>query len=140
MSSDFSLGFDMASLATLVRLTGFSVFLDEEITDALVDIGGTLVQAAQANTWEVFESPTGRLAESIYPFLSSPGQLEIRVGAPYGRRREMGFSGMTDSLGRYYASDPAKPYLQPALDEDEAWAVERLGRAVTTTWIRIGAP
>lgn len=135
----FNLSFTTESLAELVRLVGFSALLDEDITDAFIDIGETVTQAAQANALSVFiRNDPGGLADSIYPWLTSPTQMEIRVGVAWGQRREYGFSGMTDSLGRYYPYDPGKPYLTPALEENEDWITERTARAVTSMWTRVG--
>ena|SRR5450755_1678121 len=36
---------------------------------------------------------------------------------PYARRREEGFSGMTDSLGRFYPNDPGGFYMQQTLEQ-----------------------
>lgn len=35
----------------------------------------------------------------------------------YGRRREMGFSGMSDSLGRFYPSDPGAFFVKTTLEQ-----------------------
>src|SRR5579859_278084 len=134
----FSRSFDLPSLAALARLHGFSVLLDDEIQPALIDVAQKITQDAQANTWQVFDNPSGKLADRIYPFVVSPAEMEIRVDVPYGRRRELGFSGMTDSLGRFFANDPAKPYLQPALDANIDYAQERVGLAVESALVRLG--
>ena len=118
MSMDFSMGFDPGSLAQIARLAGFSALLDPEIVAALAWSGELVVTTARANTWRVFANPTGNLADSIYFHMAGPMEAEVAVGVPYGRRREYGFSGMTDALGRFYPYDPAKPYLEPALEED----------------------
>jgi hypothetical protein len=116
--ADFFLGFDPGSIAELVRMAGFEALLLPEIEAAMTATGVMLVTSAQTKTWEVFANPTGRLAGSIYFYVVSPVEMIVAVGVPYGARREYGFSGMTDALGRYYPYDPGKPYLQPALDED----------------------
>ncbi len=136
--SDFSVGFDTPSLEAIARLYGFKVLLDEEIEPAIKDVAQTITEEAQAKTWQVFDNPTGELADSIYPFVVSPTEMEIRVGVPYGRRRERGFSGMTDSLGRFFANDPAKPYLAPALEVSRDYAEERIGNAVRVAMNRLG--
>ncbi len=115
---DFSMAFDVESLAAIARLAGFAALLDPEIIAALAWSGEMLVTTAQANTWAVFANPTGTLAGSIYFHMLGATEAEVGVGVPYGRRREYGFSGMTDALGRFYPNDPGKPYLEPALQED----------------------
>ncbi len=136
--SFFSMTFDTASLAELVKMAGFKALLDEEITKALAQAGQTLTAAAVANTWAVFSSPTGELASTIYPWQASPSQMEIRVDSPYGRRREYGFMGMTDSLGRGPFNDPAKPYLAPALADNEDAVAQLISQAAQSAMERMG--
>lgn len=135
--SDWSIGFDPQSLQELVRLQGFSALLNPEITAALTKAGQVLVGAAQANTWQVFANPTGQLADSIYFYVVSPMEVAVAVGVPYGRRREYGFSGMTDSLGRFYANDPARPYLTPAVDDNQAQITALMEQAVNNALGRV---
>ena len=131
---DFSIGFDPGSLAAITKLEGFAALLNPEVTDALTQAGELLVTTAQANTWSVFANPTGQLASSIYFYVVSPTEVDVAVGVPYGARREYGFSGMTDSIGRYFANDPGKPYLQPAVDEDTPMVQELIATAVYNAW------
>lgn len=134
---DFHASLDPGSLEELVRLQGFSALLDPEITQGLTEAGTLLVNAAQATTWSVFDKPTGKLADSIYFYVVSPSEVAVAVGVPYGRRRELGFSGMTDSLGRYYAYDPGKPYLEPTVDEHQQEVAEIMEMAVNIALGRV---
>jgi hypothetical protein len=134
MADDFSASFDPGSLEKLTQLMGFGVLLDPRITQALTDAGELLVTTAQTNTWTVFASPTGELAGSIYFYVVSPTEVDVAVGVPYGRRRELGFSGMTDSLGRHYTNDPGKPYLQPAVDTDAPMIQSMIEFAIYDAW------
>jgi hypothetical protein len=134
----FTMSFDPSSLATIAQMSGWSAFLTDSLSIYMVKIGDLLVEEAQENTWKAFADPTGDLADSIQSFLVPPWEVEIGVGVPYGRRREYGFSGMTDSLGRYYANDPAKPYLRPALEASQGKIAEMLDAAVLETWNKIG--
>jgi hypothetical protein len=136
--TDWGMSFDPGSLARIAELAGMGVLMDAEIAGALVESSKLLVEAAQAKTWEVFENPTGALADSIYPWIDSPHEVEVRVGVPYGRRREYGFSGMTDSLGRFYAYDPGKPYLGPTLEEHKDEVRDLIAAAVEHTLGRLG--
>jgi hypothetical protein len=131
---NFSLGFDPGSLAAITKLEGFAALLNPEITDALTQAGELLTTTAQANTWSVFANPTGALADSISFWVAGPTEVDLAVGVPYGRRREYGFDGMYDSLGRGPFHDPAKPYMQPALDEDKPMVQELIATAVYNAW------
>ena len=139
---DFFFGFDPVSLEELVRLAGFSALLDPEITKALTQAGELIVTTAQRNTWNVFDNPLGYgndpiLADTIYFHVAGPKEVDVAVGAIYGRRREMGFTGMTDSLGRFYASDPPKPYLLPAVAEDQELIMNMVELAVNNALDRV---
>lgn len=137
----FSMGFDPGSLAKIVELAGMGVLLDEEIASVLVWAADLVTTTAQTNTWTAFQHPTGATAESIYPLVFSPSEIEVIVEAPQGRRLEYGFSGMTDSLGRFFPYWPAEPYLGPALEEDTPLIQERLAYAVGNVLARVaGGP
>jgi hypothetical protein len=114
---NFQASFDPGGLDQLVRVAGFAALMNPEITAMLTATGTMLVTAAQANTWAVFDHPTGVLADSISFYVISPTQVAIQVGVPYGRRRELGGGGFLDVLGRPM-NDRARPYLQPAVDDN----------------------
>lgn len=116
----FSVAFDSESIREMALFAGVPVLFDTEIQGGMAQVGQLLTERMQEKTWEVFKAPTGKLASTIGMVQESPYAVQIKVGSPYGQRRERGFSGMTDSLGRYYANDPAKPYAQPTLDENTA--------------------
>lgn len=50
--------------------------------------------------------------------------------SPYAWRRDRGFSGMTDSLGRFFPSDPGSYYMEKTLMADEDWIVARFKSGV----------
>lgn len=133
-----TIAFDPASMAEIARLFEFEVILTEEMATANQEAGDLVLAAAQANTWTAFQHPTGALASSLSAVLVSPWEVDITAGVPYAWRRERGFSGMTDSLGRFYPYDPAEPYAQPALDANADKVMALYEEAVLRTWARIG--
>lgn len=135
---DFSASLDPGSLDAITQMLGFQALLDPAIQDALSKAGNLVVTTAQTNTWTVFANPTGNLAASIYFWVASPTEVDVAVGVPYGRRRELGFSGRTDSLGRYYAFDPGKPYLEPAMQEDTDMILMYVAQGVEQAMSAIG--
>jgi hypothetical protein len=139
MSAAFTMGFQPGSLAEIAQMYGFKTLLEPEVQAAMAQAGQLLAQAAVANTWQVFENPSGALAGTITPVLDSPYEVQIGSDSPYARRREYGFSGKTDSLGRFYAHDPAKPYMQPALDDNEQAVLALIEAAVLRAFARMGA-
>ena len=127
---NFSASFSPESLVKIAELEGIGVVMDVEIADALVWIGDLISTTAQTNTWTAFQNPTGETANSIGYDIVSPVEVDVTVGVPQGRRLEYGFSGMTDSLGRYYPYWPAEPYLGPALAEDTPLALAKMELAI----------
>jgi hypothetical protein len=132
----FTAMLDTESLATLVQLQGFGALLHPEIQQALIKSGQILVEAAQANTWEVFDNPTGVLADSIVFYVTGPEEVAVSVGVPYGHRREYGFVGQIDSLGRV-GSDRARPYLIPAMEANESTVLSLIEAATNNALGRV---
>lgn len=65
-----------------------------------------------------WKNASGNLAGSFEVTGGSSGGNSYReVGSPlpYARRREFGFSGKTDSLGRHYTNDPGGFYMKKAI-------------------------
>lgn len=131
----FTAMLDSDSLAELARLQGFSALLDPQIVSALAESGKLLVRAAQDNTWQAFQNPTGKLADSITFQVLSPEEIAVVVGEPYGHRREVGFSG-ADALGRVYHDQP-EPYLVPALQDNEQAVLDLMEAAVNSALGRV---
>lgn len=135
---DFTAKLDTKSLQQIVRLQGFKALLDPEIREVLIEGGGLIAKTASGNARRVFtRNSPGGLADSIYPWMKSKTEMEIIVAKPYGRRREKGFSGMTDSLGRFYPHDPAKPYLGHAMEQEGAMIEGLMTDAVNNALGRI---
>src|SRR3979411_58502 len=107
-----NISFAPESLSAIAQMLGFEALLSIEMGTAMKEGGDLIPAAPKANTQTAFQNPTGALSESIVPVLTSPYELQIGVGVPYGRRRELGGGGLSDSLGRPM-NDPAEPYLEP---------------------------
>lgn len=136
---DFHASLDSQSLSEIVQLQGFAGLLNPAVQEGLTESGTLLVNATAANTWSVFANPSGKLADSVYFYVISPTEAAVAVGVPWAQRREKGFSGMTDSLGRYYPNDPAKPYAEPAVDQTQQEIAEIMEMAVNRALGRIAA-
>lgn len=134
----FTLSFDQRSLSEIAQFAGFGVFLSDEMAAAMQQAGDILTSAAVANTWSVFANPTGNLASGIHPVLDSPFEVQVMADVVYSHRREYGFQGMTDSLGRTFPNDVAKPYLRPALDDNQQAVLQIIDEAVARALGRIG--
>lgn len=132
----FTAMLDTDSLAEMVRLQGFSALLDPEITQALTQGGQILVKSAQDNTWEVFDNPSGKLASEITYYVISPQEVAVSVGVPYGHRREYSFKG-PDSLGRMFPNDRPRPYLIPAMEQNEQAVLDLISAATNSVLGRV---
>jgi hypothetical protein len=133
---DFNISMDPGSLSALTQLQGVAGLLNPAVVEGLRESGTLLVNAAQANTWNVFDNPTGALASQIYFYVISPEEVAIAAGAIYSARREYGFVGQVDSLGRV-GTDRARPYMQPAVDQHQQEVEEIMEMAVNMALGRI---
>lgn len=131
---NIQLGFDAASLATLSRLTEFDAWLAATFADAMPEVLDELEQASQAIMLESFINNGGVAVTAFEQHVSSPWQAELTNTVPYGRRLNYGFSGMTDSLGRYYPYWPAYHWAEKGMDL-AAPAVESIFRTAVQTAI-----
>lgn len=113
------MAFDQFTLAELAALEQFPLFLGVEVDAALFEGAKIFAQAAIDNTWAGFKNPTGVLASDIVAIMEGHFQSAVTSGVPYNWRREEGFSGMTDSLGRFYPYDPGILYMHNAFDAKE---------------------
>jgi hypothetical protein len=131
-----NIAYDAASLGTIARFSHFQSILESEMSGTMTQVGALVVQSAVANTWAVFQNPTGNLADHIAAQLSGPMEVVITVGVPYAWRLEAGFVG-ADSLGRVYHQAP-EPYAMPALVSNEDQIVAMLGNAAAEAFVKIG--
>ena len=136
--TQFSMDFSPQSLKEISQFYGFNIMTSPEFQSALHAGAEQIVAAAQANAQSVFANPNGNLADSISAQPESMYEIQITVGVAYGRRREYGFSGMTDSLGRHFLHDPAKPYLKPALDSSQQEVLSALDAGAEAALNRLG--
>ena len=98
---------DAASLATLHNFSNYQALLEPELLKAM-DRGISLLQAtATDEMYNLFQNPTGQ-AEEAWDTSVQSAYLAIAANtAPYAQRLDYGFSGLTDSLGRYFPYWPA---------------------------------
>lgn len=120
-----SLNLSSDSLARLVHLRGKQVDIagSDEVAAANHQVAIDLQNKIERYGSAQFKNPTGRLASSFRE-TTLAGGVEVGSDLPYARRREFGFSGMTDSLGRYYADDPGYFYVQRAISEEKDLIVQ----------------
>ena len=135
-SIGFSVDLEGAKLAA--SLLGVSSLLADEMAAAMTDIEIMLVDDVMGSMH--WQNPTGDLEDSILTdSSSSTWSAKIGSALPYTQRRERGFSGMTDSLGRYYPDDPGAFFLEDTLDADTDYINQRIQQAVQAMFFGIAA-
>lgn len=146
LSAGYTMAFTPATLRRFEAMVAAAPIMAGYYSAAMSFAVNRVATEAKQATTELFNSnpiggtPSGTLARGIVGQVLSPlrGQVGVGYQVPYARRREYGFSGMTDSLGRTYTNDPAKPYLEtglqrslPAIEsafvEASALAIRRIG-------------
>lgn len=140
MSMDINLNFDAASIAKLRRLPDFDSWLAALYqAEAMPRSLDELEQASQAMMMANFKNPTGNVETKFRKFVRTPWRGILGNYEPYARRLNYGFSGMTDSLGRYYqfwpdyhwaegAIEMATPYIQGHFQDSVQQAIDEVSR------------
>lgn len=132
MSMNFSASFDPASLKQIAALAGLNILLTPEVQAAMSQGGDLFIAGMQAEMAAKFKNPTGTLAGSLQKIITSPFEIQVGSPLPYAWRRDQGFSGMTDRLGRYYPHDPGIAYVSGA-EQTQSQAILRLLDAAVST-------
>jgi hypothetical protein len=122
-----SLGFDADSIARMKAIAGWEVVFRGQLFIAMQDSLDALELAAQGIMQSEFKNPTGVLAGNFDKSIPV-SNAEETVGmlsndSPYAWRRDRGFVGMTDSLGRHY-NDEGIEYMEKALAQKQS-SIER---------------
>lgn len=122
-SAPFAVEFSPASLARMASMINaapvFAAYYSRAMSASVQQVATLAKQNTSSASVGGFMNPSGTLMRGIRGRVISPWLGEVGVGReiPYAHRRERGFSGMTDSLGRYYPYDPGIEYLGRALRE-----------------------
>lgn len=134
--TQFSMSFSPEALSAIAQLSGFPTLLSSEVQKAMKEGGDLLVPAIQgAMNWK---NPSGDLEDSIHVITDSPYELQIGSDLPYARRRNYGFSGMTDSMGRYYANDPGAFFMEDGMNSQKEAVLQLVYTAADHALQRLG--
>jgi hypothetical protein len=114
---NLNLGLDPAEAARVrAVLSRFPVTADPYLRQAMeLSLTELQYRADQQMMSGFTQNSPGGLASTLQTVVHGPFQGEMGTNSPYAWRRDRGFSGMTDSLGRYYPSDPGILYAEKAL-------------------------
>jgi|SRR5579859_2375353 len=98
-------------------------------------VGTLLAKNISVTASSKFRGGTGALASSFSPLgITGSGTgtgMEVGSDLPYARRREFGFSGRTDSRGRYFSNDPGQIYVMEAIVDTEPNIRQYYARALS---------
>lgn len=112
-----SIGFQPDLIGVMSQFSQFHETLKKHIANATEKSAGRIGdQMITFMDW-FFINPTGALAESVSVEMQSEYMAYVGPTLPYAWRRDRGFSGMTDSLGRFYPLDPGIFYAELTLDD-----------------------
>lgn len=132
-----SISFQPDIVAVMRAFDSFESRLRVHVATATEKSAGRIGDQMIALMDSLFKNPTGELAGSVG--VDVVDEYSATVG-PHGKaydwRRDRGFSGMTDSLGRFYPLDPGIFYAELSI-EDQATLLDitaNFGDAVLKTW------
>lgn len=131
---NISILMDSASLAKLEKMAGWHP--GTEFHTAMEDSLGLLQNEAVNFMFATFKDPQGDLEGAFIQTITPEAQgIEGKLENPlaYAWRREKGFSGMTDAIGRYYALDEGIAYMLHSLTTQKAAIKQRWYDAVQAT-------
>lgn len=132
-----SMGLTPQSMAALHRFNEFSPRLKQNLSSAIYHQLQVAQGRATAYMWEMFKAPTGELEDGWEPIdvqtASNAVSGTLSNSIPWAWRREEGFSGKTDRLGRYYAKDPGIHYMRWVLNAQKETMVAAVKQAVNDT-------
>lgn len=112
--SDFRVGYEPKSLEEIARFGGYQQQLASHLKEASKKGAQLIVHTIpKVTTWK---NGNGILDHSFYVAQSSVYESAVRSDLPYAHRRNDGFSGQTDSLGRFYPHDPGAHYVEKTFD------------------------
>lgn len=147
-SAMYSVTFDAASMARIAAMMNAQPTFARYYAVAMSECVNLVNMKAQKNApVGVYADPRhqgGNLRRSIRGQIVTPwlGRVGVLSNVPYARRREFGFDGRTDSLGRFYPLDPKDSakrshmfYLRRALEDSRPFIATRF-RAATQMAIR----
>jgi len=117
MSFSMNVSLDPASLARAQKMQNWQPVLEQNLILGINTSLGTMQEYAIGYCFSTFMNPQGGLEGAFGTQVQGgmPVTGVLMNDAPQAWRREVGFSGKTDSLGRYYPSDPGIKYMANTL-------------------------
>jgi Bacteriophage HK97-gp10, putative tail-component len=129
--SGFTVAFTPDTLLRIARLAAVAPVFEAYYLTAMNACVNKVADEARKNA--TANVRTGTLRRGIQGHVRSPwlGEVGVTNVVPYAHRREVGFSGQTDALGRYYPYDPGTFYLERGLRTSEPFIAAAFAGATT---------
>lgn len=131
-----TISFQPDIVAVMREFDTFEAKLRTHVVTATEKSAGRIGDEMIALMDSLFKNPTGALARSVGVDMVNEYMATVGPTLAYSWRRDRGFSGMTDSLSRFYPLDPGIFYAELSI-EDAATLVEvtgNFGDAILKTW------
>lgn len=109
---------DPASKAAAARLSNPEL-LDPALVNMLTQTIEDMQMFATDYMYATFIDPRGGVENAWEPVVQSTTLATLTNTAPYAQRLNFGFSGMTDSIGRYYEYWPDYHWVDYAIGKAE---------------------
>lgn len=114
MGMEMAMALDPASVAAIARMRD-PALLDPALLNMLQQTAEDLQQASTDYMYIMFMDPTGNVEDAWIIDVRGPTLAVLENTEPYATRLNFGFSGMVDSLGRYYPYWPDYHWLEAAV-------------------------
>lgn len=126
----------------LQKMVGWQEVLMRNLHVALESSVEYLLEPTAVNyMYAQFKAPNGGLEGNFshsYTDIANGVQAIVGNDLPYAWRREEGFSGKTDSMGRYFADDPGIHYMSYSLQENTTTITQQVELAVQLSLQELG--
>jgi hypothetical protein len=130
----FRFAFEPDSLDKIKKFENWQQILEEELVKAHEKADALLQMRAK----KIAPYQSGELYDHFDVNPISPYESTVFNDSPYAWRREEGFSGMTDSLGRYFPVDKGTYYMAITLQMNTTNVGKLFGTALDSALARLG--
>jgi len=138
MSITLSLTYDPMMTQVASNLSNWQALSQADLQTAMGQALTLLQTNAQSSMH--WKAPTGNLESSLVTVIDSPMQGRMGTNVVYAARRNYGFSGMSDKLGRYFANDPGSFYMESAITLSQSAIQAIFAQAAQATAQKVGFP
>lgn len=107
---------DPESIQALGRLENGQAAFKSGVSKALVRSVMLLDSTSVEYMWDHFRNPGGQLESGFTWSVPSWNRAYLDNDVPYAKRRNWGFSGKTDALGRFYPNDEGIAWAENSIE------------------------